>query len=292
MPPEATASDSAPSLAAPEPPPGGIAISPLLAAAIALVLVLFAVSALLYRRRMAAVDADEAGGYPAETDGDGEDIAAVPDSAPRIPDAPPETIPSPAPQFPSDVPEGGGEPAQQPAAPVPPIVVQAPRKSDSPLFDLEPRRLGVTLVNATLTYRLQLTNTAPRMLEDIAISGDMIAAHASLPVEQQLGADGAQFAPLHRIESIEPGESVTIEGDLRLALAAILPIRHGQHRLFVPLARFETSWSAGEARKARVSAFLIGLLPDGESDRLRPFRLDLGPRMYPDIGQRLLTAIS
>lgn len=186
------------------------------------------------------------------------------------------------------------EPTPAAAAAAPdPIVVTATRAAETPAVSLEARRMSATLVNTTLTYRLTVTNTGPDPLEDMTIGGDMIAAHATRTTEEQLASDGTVLPELHRIASLAPGESVALGGDIRLPLAAIRPIRHGEASLFVPLARFSAAWTvAGGVRKSRASAFLIGQLPAGESERLQPFRLDLGPRMYGELGNRQLIAVS
>lgn len=184
------------------------------------------------------------------------------------------------------------EPLPEPI-PAAPIVVTATRAADTPAVSLEARRMSATLVNATLTYRLTITNTGSEPLENMEIGGDMIAAHATRSTEEQLASGTTVLPGLHYVASLAPGESVTLGGDIRLPLAAIRPIRHGQASLFVPLARFSASWTCGDgARKSRASTFLVGQLPAGVSDRLQPFRLDLGPRMYGELGQRQLAGIS
>lgn len=159
-------------------------------------------------------------------------------------------------------------------------------------FVLEATRLSATLVNATLSYRLTVTNHGPVALSDIAIGGDMISAHASRAMEEQLGLSGPDLPDLHRIADLAPGEQVVLAGEMRLPLAAVTPIRNGSAQLFVPLARID-AWATaagGGAVRAR-AAFLVGQsppLPEAINARLQPFRLDLGPRVYDQIGQRAL----
>jgi hypothetical protein len=151
---------------------------------------------------------------------------------------------------------------------------------------LDATRLSATLVNATLAYRLSLTNTGSTAVESVTVGGDMISAHASLPVEQQLGLSGEILPILHRVARIEPGESIALGGEIRLPLAAILPIRSGNATLFVPLARIEAQAQTDGHTVATRTAWLVGQQPDQPSARLAPFRLDLGPRIYAQVGQR------
>ena len=152
---------------------------------------------------------------------------------------------------------------------------------------LEATRMSATLFNATLAYRLVVTNDGPVPLSDIEIGGDMTSAHASRSHEEQLGLDGAVLAPLHGVGGLAPGEAVTLGGDLRLPLSAILPIRRGDAQLFVPLARFAVQARDGSGEPVTVRrAFLVGQSKSSAADKLQPFRLDLGPRLYSELGQR------
>lgn len=196
----------------------------------------------------------------------------------RLTPAAPQNKPTPSPL-----------PARAPLpAPAPPETRAGPTVAEPLQLTLEASRLSATLVNATLAYRLIARNAGAEPLADVAIGGDMIAAHASRPVAEQLGLTGAAPPPLHAIALLGPGETVALGGELRLPLASVLAIRHGAAHLFVPLARFE-AWAsapAGRAVHAR-AAYLVGQ-PGGSNARLQPFRLDLGPRVYNTVGQRAL----
>lgn len=151
---------------------------------------------------------------------------------------------------------------------------------------LEPVRLSVSLINATLQYRLVLTNCTAAPLGPIAVAADMIGAHASLPPERQLALDGAELAPRHDIASLAPGESIAVSGELRLPLAEITPIRAGSASLLVPLVRLR----AEVAGQAQTSAVVVGETPPSPGAPLRPFRLDTGPRIFSAVSQRKIAA--
>jgi hypothetical protein len=143
-------------------------------------------------------------------------------------------------------------------------------------LDCAIERLSISLVQATLRYRLTLTNLGPFALADLAIAGDMIGAHASLSAEAQL-APGEELPELHHLAMLATGENVTFDGELRLPLAAIAPVRSGNAALFVPLLRLRV------AAPALSTTFLLGEPPEAAEGRLRPIRLDLGPKIYPEI---------
>ena len=86
---------------------------------------------------------------------------------------------------------------------------------------------------------------------------------------------------MQRIERLEPGESRTVEGEFRLPFGQIVPIRQGNAALLLPLARFRLE---AEGSAPVVRTFAVGL--PGAKAALQPFRLDLGPRVYPKLTQR------
>lgn len=151
---------------------------------------------------------------------------------------------------------------------------------------LEPLRLSVSLVNATLQYRLILTNRTPDAFGPIAIAADMIGAHASLSPERQLAQDGADFPLRHEISALAAGASAEVKGELRLPLAEITPIRAGSAALLVPLVRLRVQTGG----HALTIAIVVGETPAAPGAPLRPFRLDTGPRIFGSVSQREISA--
>lgn len=172
-------------------------------------------------------------------------------------------------------------PAPEPATAAEPATAPAPM--DDPLqIALEPLRLSLTLMNAALSYRLEITNRGAGPLTDLSIGADMISAHASLSREEQLSGPNSGAA-LQRIERLEPGESRIVEGEFRLPFGQIVPIRQGDAALLLPLARFRVEAEGGQSV---TRAFVVGQPGSRPGARLQPFRLDLGPRVYPRLAQR------
>lgn len=181
--------------------------------------------------------------------------------------------------------------------PVEPVPVPAqhtpsamPAAAAEPLaLELSARRMSATLMNTLLNYELTVSNTGPDAIRSIIIGGDMIGAHASLPSRSQLELSGSNLTPLHTIALLAPGESVVLKGEFRLPLTAITPIRNGNAALFIPLTRFRLEAIGKSALPFAVSrTFVVGEDQDRPGAALKPFRLDLGPRLYSQIGQREL----
>jgi hypothetical protein len=155
---------------------------------------------------------------------------------------------------------------------------------------LEVRRMNASLMATTLSYNLRLTNHSAELLSALAIEGDMVAAHASLPPERQIASSAQRLELRHALVALAPGESAEFTGDFRLLLTAITPIRSGNAALFVPLARLrvEASTPSGSPLIA-AQTFVVGELSEQPGAALRPFRLDLGPRNYMRVSQRAVS---
>jgi hypothetical protein len=152
---------------------------------------------------------------------------------------------------------------------------------------LEARRMNASLMATTLSYNLRLTNHSAEPLSALAIEGDMIAAHASLPPERQIASSAQRLELRHALVTLAPGESAEFTGDFRLPLTSITPIRSGNAAFFVPLARLRVEASTVSGNPlVEAQTFVVGELPEQPGAALRPFRLDLGPRNYARIGQR------
>lgn len=200
-------------------------------------------------------------------------------AAPEVEFEPPVVAkPQPAPK--AEAPAAAPPPAPAPA-------LKAAPKPEGLQITLEARRLDASLMATTLAYQLKLTNHGDTPLSALAIEGDMVAAHSSLPVEQQIASSGQKLELRHALVELAAGESAEFKGELRLPLTAITPIRAGNAAYFVPLARLRVEAAqAADEPMVIAQTFVIGELPEQPGGALRPFRLDLGPRTFGKLGQR------
>lgn len=189
------------------------------------------------------------------------------------------------PPVPTATPEPARPPANDPA-PAP----AAPAEVTGLEVTLEATRMSATLLNTTLSYRLSVTNRGTLPLRDLRVDGDMVAAHATRKLDDLFGPYAAVLPQLHTVPGLAPGETVTLGGDIRLPLTAITPIRRGEATFFVPLARLRARGTSPIGLSVEGGGtFLVGQEP-GANRKLQPFRLDLGPRNYSNLGQQLLRA--
>ena len=179
------------------------------------------------------------------------------------------------------------------SVPPPPLPTVAPVLAAAPqglAITLEAKRMSASLMATTLSYALTVTNHSPETLSALAIEGDMIAAHASLPPERQIASAAQQLELRHALVTLAPGESAQFNGDFRLPLNALNPIRAGDAAYFVPLARLRVAASDPAGRPVvQVQTFVVGELGVADGAGLRPFRLDLGPRTYSRVSQRAVS---
>ncbi len=231
-------------------------------------------------------------------------VAGQPDYTEETPAAEPvqPVLPEPAAQAPVPRPPAEPEPPvfpPQPAvAPVPAQpIAELPSRPALELVakpievTLAARQLSATLMNAVLNYELVVTNLSEDTVGPVIIAGDMIGAHASLPTRSQLEITGSDIEPHHRHAVLHPREWAKFSGEFRLPLAAITPIQSGRASLFIPLARFRVEVLRNGAPPLVINrTFVIGETPETPEAALKPFRLDLGPRLYSHIGQREVAA--
>lgn len=178
------------------------------------------------------------------------------------------------------------EPARPIAAPTPTPapapVPAAPEPQPALTITLLPPRLSLTLVNAALEWRVDLHNRSGDAIDGIVVAADMISAHADLPAEDRASgpAPDADAVTLGRIAA---GDRAEAGGTIRLPFPRITPIWHGEVALLMPMLRLRIS-AAGTEPMTRV--YLVGQPSLAAGDTLQPFRLDLGPRVYPDLAHR------
>lgn len=195
-----------------------------------------------------------------------EELAVAPDAAPVPPPAPiPVASVVPSPRF------------APPPAPPPAVA------TDEVDFAFEPLALRLSLVYATLRYRLAITASADRA--GAPLLGDMISAHATLSQAEQLAPPVEALAPLREVPPLRAGETQVLTGELMLPLGAIRPLRRGNASFLVPLVRLCLPGAAGEEGLRRV--FTVGQ-PTGAA--LAPLRTDTGPQTYDGLAAREVEA--
>jgi len=89
-----------------------------------------------------------------------------------------------------------------------------------------------------------------------------------------------------RISLIRPLRRLTVRSQVVAAREQVLAYELAGHPVFVPLIGFNAlySWSGGDGQTS--VSHLIGR--DTKAEKLAPFRLDLGPHIFRNLGARVL----
>jgi hypothetical protein len=202
---------------------------------------------------------------------DAEDRAALAGSL--LPSSPP-----PAPQW---LPEPETEPVPEP--------VPEPAREEAPRawleLDLVPERAAATDQETVVHYELVLRNAGGATARNIRIDERMFNAGAEDHIAQFFGG------PIHA-HSGSPHITLPSGDELRLGSAIGMPkaemraIEVQGRAIFVPMIAVNVAydWDGGTGRSSK--SWLIGREAQTPSAKMGPFRLDLGPRIYRQVGRR------
>lgn len=148
-----------------------------------------------------------------------------------------------------------------------------------------PSHLTRSMMTATFSCRVAVTNRGTAPVENVTIGADLITAHSSIATADQVADPGRHLPNVATVTRIEPGETVELTHEMRLPTTDIRTVSQGKARLYVPLLRVRAQ--AGEAT-AVARTFIVGTLPQGGAHKLQPFRLDEMPQTYRQIGMSAL----
>ena len=214
------------------------------------------------------------------------DLFAAPEPAPRpapAPSPPPRATPAPAPTLPPK-PAPTTAPAPEATAPKP-VGIVSTRLRPWVELGFKPTRCVLDEENVTFEFELELFNSGSAAAREVLLEATVfnagpaqeseIAAFFSSPVGQ--GDRIAAIAPLKRV-SVTPRVTVPRSGVQLFEVAG--------RQVFVPLIGFNVlyCWGGGEGQTS--NSFLLGR--DTKGEKLAPFRIDLGPRVFRGLGARPL----
>lgn len=188
--------------------------------------------------------------------------------------------------------EREGEQAPEPSLgmednrPAPEAVNVPSRRRDSSLeLSVEPRKLSIGLVNATLSCHLTLANRGKAPMVALRIASDMLSASSSRPSADHLRGPEMGRAMLQKMPRLDPGETISLSAELVLPLGEVQPVMHGAGYAILPLVRLRV---VGAGTPPVIRSALVGRPPDEEGGRLKLFPLESGPKVYTDISARML----
>jgi hypothetical protein len=215
-------------------------------------------------------------GLAADTD---TDAPSIPPVHPRPDPVPPRAQPAPRPD---PVPP----PAPNPA-PIPRVddgLVKSTALKPELNFQFLPDRAVVTEREVMLQFDVVLTNSGAAPARDVLVEAKLVPAHANQDREIAAFFERPQ-ATGDRMAGIPPLGKVSLKSAVRLPLDQLHSFEVDGRKLFVPLVAFNILFRGGGGEGQASASFLVGRGTDGD-EKLAPFRLDLGPRIFRGLSSR------
>ena len=190
----------------------------------------------------------------------------------------PEPAPAPRPAPPAAAPKA--------AAPATTGIVSTRLR---PWIDIGFRPLRCILEDdkVTVEFELELFNSGSGPARAVLAEASLFNAGGSQ--DREIGAFFANpVAQGDRIQVIPPLKRIGIKTQVVAPRAHLQAYELAGHEVFVPVIGFNAlySWSGGEGQTS--ASYLLGR--DTKSDKMGPFRLDLGPRIFRGLASKLLPA--
>jgi len=193
--------------------------------------------------------------------------AAGHSSAFEAPEAVPQTAVRPAPVQPKAEPTG--------------IVSSSLR----PWLEIEftPQRGVVDDAKAAVAFEVSVLNSGSVPARDIHLEASLFNAGPMQDQQIRLFFQNP-VAKGDKIPVIPPFKRITVNTAVFLARDQVKPIEMEGRTLFVPMIAFNAlyGWSGGKGQTS--ASYLVGKKTSG--DKLAPFRLDLGPRVFRNLEAR------
>ena len=214
----------------------------------------------------------------------------APDAGPGIqPEPRAQPRPDPLPPRAAPVPPAPGP------DPVPPRAQPSPDRPDGGLIvstrlkpqlnvEFQPDRVMVTDTEVLLQFEIVIANVGSAPARDVLVEGRLFTAH----VGQDQEITGFFENPAtegDRMTSIAPLGRISLKSVAKLPLAEVHHFQAGDRKMFVPLVGFNILYRFGSGDGQASASFLVGR--GGEDDeKLAPFRIDLGPRIFRGLSSR------
>lgn len=172
-----------------------------------------------------------------------------------------------------------------PAAPAKPASVGIVSTRLRPWIEIEftPQRAIVDEQKAAIAFELSVFNSGSAPARDVLLEASMFNAGPMQDQQIRMFFENP-VAKGDRIPVIPPLKRVAVNTAVFLPREQIRPIEVEGRQLFVPLIAFNAlyGWSTGSGQSS--ASYIVGKLTNGE--KLAPFRLDLGARVFRNLEAR------
>ena len=191
----------------------------------------------------------------------------------------------PAPALPKSAPSPRAPAAQQASLLQPSPTAGIVSTRLRPWIDLEftPVRCIVDQAQANIEFAITITNSGGGIARDVLVEAMLF--NAGPAQDDEIGNFFAQpFGKGEPIAALPPLKGLELKSSVNLPIEQLRVFEVAERRLFVPLIGFNAvyRWSGGAGQTSR--SFLVGR--EGQGEKMAPFRLDLGPRVFRGLGAR------
>lgn len=176
--------------------------------------------------------------------------------------------------------------ATTPAAPRVPRADPVPR----PWLEIEfsPERTTADPNESVVEFELTIRNNGGSTARNILLQAKLICSTPDQ--DKEIAAFHRKKPGEHRTleaPDIPPGQEIRLKGRVDVKREDLKALRMDQRLIWVPLVAVNSFYEWGSARRGQTSkSFLVGREQPETKDKMAPFRLDLGPRVYRTVGQR------
>jgi hypothetical protein len=201
-------------------------------------------------------------------------VAPTPAPAPRPAPTPRAAAPKPA----------APAPAQKPATPADTRIVST-RLRPWVEIGFHPLRCILEADKVTVDFEIELSNSGSAPARGVLVEAALF--NAGPDQDEQIKAFFAKpDSGADRIDVIAPMARMALRSQVTAPLDQIRAYELAGRAAFLPLIAFNAlyQWSGGGAQTS--ASYLLGR--DTKGDKMAPFRLDLGPRIFRGVGGRLL----
>jgi len=193
-------------------------------------------------------------------------------------------------------------PAAKPALKLPPKVRVVPAAPPAPVEPAGPRaqlevqfvpaRASATEDAAVVEFELVLKNVGDAPAANIRIDTRMFNASATKemadflkgPIHDTSGSPHVQIAP---------GDELKLQSTMAMPKQDVREILMEGQRLFVPAVASVIAWDwSADGRGRATNSWLVGRESENKAAKMGAFRLDLGPRIYRQVGVRPLKLVA
>jgi len=155
-----------------------------------------------------------------------------------------------------------------------------------------PARASATEDAAVVEFELVVRNSGDAPAANIRIDTRMFNASATKEMAEFLKGAIHEVSGSPHVQ-IAPGDELRLQSAMAMPKQDVREVLMQGQRLFVPAVASIVAWDWGSDGKGRAArSWLVGRETENRTAKMGAFRLDLGPRIYRQVGVRPLKLVA